>query len=283
VAAGKWLIGLGVLGMLLGVFAFDAVYTRLPEWGIRSYPQSMTLPLVLDVSYGALAVALGVLVLLMVAVADRLDPGKRFESSNPRGSLIRREWGFVSTGALAGLVILAATAQGQYLGISGGFAALVSHATDLFGYRLDSVSILDDATAWRAAMVVGIFAGAAASALVSGSFRDVEGFTSAASAGRAGAANVPVTPLWEAAFPSGMKSRAAAVFVGGFLIIFGALLGGGCTTGAFMAGFPTLSVGSFAMGMTFFGVGMGTAFLLYWGRWGRVRETQARGLDLAND
>ena len=252
--------------MLLGVFAFDAVFTRLPEWGIRTYPQSMTLPLVLDVSYGVLAVALGVLVLLMVAAADRLDPGKHVDTARPRGSLIRREWGFVSTGVLAGMVILAATAQGQYLGISGGFAALVSHVTDLFGYRLNSVAILDDATAWRAAMVVGIFAGAAASALVSGSFQ-----------------NVPVTPLWESAFPSGMKSRATAVFIGGFLIIFGALLGGGCTTGAFMAGFPTLSVGSFAMGMTFFGVGMGTAFLLYWGRWGRVREIQARGLDLAND
>lgn len=252
--------------MLLGVFAFDAVFPQLPEWGIRSYPQSMTLPLVLDVSYGALAVALGVLVLLMVALADRLDPGKRFEVAKSRGSPIRREWGWVSTGVLAGIVILAATAQGQYLGISGGFAALVSHVTDLFGYRLNSVSVLDDATSWRAAMVIGIFAGATASALVSGSFR-----------------NVPVTPLWESAFPSGAKSRAVAVFVGGFLIVFGALLGGGCTTGAFMAGFPTLSVGSFAMGMTFFGVGMGTAFLLYWGRWHRVREIQARGLDLASD
>ena len=252
--------------MFLGVFAFDAVFPHLPEWGIRSYPQSMTLPLVLDVSYGALAVALGVLVLLMVALADRLDPGKRFEAAKPRGSLIQREWGWVSTGVLAGIVILAATAQGQYLGISGGFAALTSHATDLLGYRLNSVAVLDDATAWRAAMVVGIFIGAAASALISGSFR-----------------NVPVTPLWESEFPSGMKSRAAAVFAGGFLILFGALLGGGCTTGAFMAGFPTLSVGSFAMGMTFFGVGMGSAFLLYWGRWRRVREIQARGLDLASD
>ncbi|MBI3575729.1 MAG: YeeE/YedE family protein [Gammaproteobacteria bacterium] len=260
-------MGLGVLGMLLGVFAFDAVFPHLPEWGIRSYPQSMTLPLVFDVSYSALAVALSALVLLMVALADRLDPGKRYESTTASGSLLKREWGFVSTGVLAGLVILAATAQGQYLGISGGFAALVSHVTDWFlGYRLESVAVLDDTTAWRATMIVGIFAGAAASALVSSSFR-----------------NVPVTPLWEAAFPSGMKSRAAAVFGGGFLIIFGALLGGGCTTGAFMAVFPTLSVGSFAMGMTFFGAGMGTAFLLYWGRWRRVRETQARGLDLAND
>lgn len=277
------MIGLGVLGMFLGVFAFDAVFVHLPEWGIRSFPQSMTLPLVLDISYGSLAVALGVLALLMVAVADRFDPGKRYESAETRGTLLKREWGFFSTGVLAGIVILAASAQGQYLGISGGFAALTSHTTDLLGYRLNSVAVLDDTTAWRAALVVGIFAGAAASALVSGSFRDVEGFTSAASAGRAGAANVPVTPLWEAAFPGGVKSRAAAVFAGGFLIMLGALLGGGCTTGAFMAGFPTLSVGSFAMGMTFFGVGMGTAFVLYWGRWRKVSEVRNRVLDLASD
>lgn len=253
--------------MFLGVFAFDAVFPYLPAWGIRTYPQSMTLPLVLDISYGSLAVALGVLVLLMVAAADRLDPGKRHESAGARQApIIRREWGYVSTGILAGLIILAATAQGQYLGISGGFAALTSYATDLLGYRLNSVAVFDDATAWRAAMVVGLFPGAMLSAFLAGSIR-----------------HVAVTPLWGAAFESGMRSRALAVFAGGFLIIVGALLGGGCTTGALMAGFPTLSVGSFAMGMTFFAAGMATAFLLYRGRWKRVREVQARGLDLASD
>ncbi len=251
--------------MFLGVFAFDAVFPRLPEWGIRSFPQSMTLPLVLDISYGSLAVALGVLVLLMVAVADRFDPGKRWDRGLS-GSILRREWGFVSTGVLAGLVILAATAQGQYLGISGGFASLAAYAAKPFGLALNSVPTLDATTAWRASLVIGIFAGAAASALVSGSFR-----------------NVPVTPLWESAFPSGAKRRAAAVFAGGFLIMLGALIGGGCTTGAFMAGFPTLSIGSFAMGMTFFGVGMGTAFVLYWGRWRKVSEVRKRALDLASD
>ena len=253
--------------MLLGVFAFDWAFLRLPEWGIRTYPQSMTLPVVLNVPYGPLAVAFGVLVLLMVAAADRLDPGKRYEpASIARAPLTRREWGFVSSGILAGLVILGATAQGQYLGISGGFAALTSYVTDLFGYRLNSVPAFDEATAWRAAMVAGLFPGALASALASGSFR-----------------HVPVTPLWDAAFASGLKSRAAAVFAGGFLIMSGALLGGGCTTGAFMAGFPTLSVGNFAMGMTFFGVGMATAFALYWGRWRRLGGGRARGLNLATD
>lgn len=253
--------------MFLGVLAFDAVFPFLPEWGVRSFPQSMTLPLVFDISYGALALALGVMVLLMVAAADRLDPAKgREPATASTAPLFKREWGFVSTGVLAGLVILAASLQGQYLGISGGFASLTAYAASLADYRLNSVPALDDVTAWRATMVAGIFGGALLSALLSGSFR-----------------NVPVTPLWNDTFASGARSRAAAVFVGGFLIIFGALIGGGCTTGAFMAGFPTLSVGSFAMGMTFFGVGMGTALLLYRGRWRRVREVQARGLDLATD
>ncbi|MCZ7566109.1 MAG: YeeE/YedE thiosulfate transporter family protein [Burkholderiales bacterium] len=178
------------------------------------------------------------------------DPAKR-RTAAPAASWLGREWGFAATGVLAGLVILAATAQGQYLGISGGFAALVAHAAALFGGSLASVPALDETTAWRAAMVLGLFPGAAASAALSGSFR-----------------NVPVTPLWAAAFRSGLAGRAVAVLVAGFLIMIGALVGGGCTTGAFMAGFPTLSVGSIAMGMTFFGVGMATAFALYWGRWG---------------
>lgn len=253
--------------MLLGVVAFDMAFPHLPVWGIRSFPQSMTLPLILDISYGALAIALGVMVLVMVGFADIFDPAKRrAPQMENKGPLLKREWGFVATGVLAGLIILAATAQGHYLGISGGFAALVAYLGSPLGYTLNSVPVLDGTTAWRALMVLGIFLGAAVSALLSGSFR-----------------NVPVTPLWESAFPSGMKSRAAAVFVGGFLIMFGALLGGGCTTGAFMAGFPTLSVGSFAMGLTFFGVGMGAAFLLYWGHWGKVAAVQARRLNLSND
>ena len=253
--------------MLLGVFAFDAVFPYLPEWGIRSYPQSMTLPVLLDVSYGALAVTLGVLLLLGVAFAEVFDPGKRLDPpAAQRASLLKREWGFASAGVLAGLLLLAAPLQGQYLGISGGVAALTAYLAKPFGLSMNSVAMFDDTTAWRAAMVVGLFPGAAASALLSGSF-----------------GSAAVTPLWAAAFPSGLKSRAVAAFAGGFLIMLGALVGGGCTTGQFMSGFPTLSVGSFAMGMTFFAVGMATAHLLYWGRWRKLAEVRGRALDLATD
>ena len=37
------------------------------------------------------------------------------------------------------------------------------------------------------------------------------------------------------------------------------LVGGGCTTGAFLSAWPTLSVGSFAMGLTFFATAMAVA------------------------
>lgn len=262
--------GLGIAGLFLGVLAYDMISPELAAWGVRSFPQSMTLPPIVQIAYGPLAVTFGVAVLLMVMFADKIDPGKRIEtadSGRPNASLIRREWGWALTGFLAGLTILAATAQGQYLGIIGGFAALTAHISGAFGHTLQSVPMLDDNTAWRAALAVGLFPGALLSAALSGSFK-----------------NVPVAALWDEAFPGGIVSRALAVFVGGFLISVGALLGGGCTTGAFMAGFPTLSVGNFVMGMTFFAVGMMTTFLLYWGRWGLLEKVRTeKRLDLATD
>src|SRR3990167_4689661 len=119
--------------MLLGVFAFDLMFPYLPAWGIRAFPQSMTLPLILDISYGALAVALGTMVLLLVAAADALDPAKARAQPDRDRPLLKREWGFVSTGTLAGIVILAATAQNQYLGVAGGFASLVGYGAQFFG------------------------------------------------------------------------------------------------------------------------------------------------------
>jgi uncharacterized membrane protein YedE/YeeE len=44
----------------------------------------------------------------------------------------------------------------------------------------------------------------------------------------------------------------------------GALVGGGCTTGAFIAAWPTLSIGSLAMAGTFFVVSMATSTTRQW-------------------
>lgn len=257
--------------MFVGVFAFDALSPSLDGLGIRGVPQSMTLNALLGLPYGALAVALGLVFLGISALADRFDPARAFDERPPEGELfstrvIRREWNWLPAGVIAGLLIIAATAQGEYLGISGGFAALTAYLSQLFGHPLQSTGPLDEHTLWRAAMVLGLFPGSMVSSLLSGALQPER-----------------VTPLWQEVLGPSLNKRLALLFVGGFLIELGALVGGGCTTGAFMAGWPTLSVGNFAMGMVFFGSAMGTAHLLYWGRWRAVSEVKARGLSLAND
>jgi hypothetical protein len=93
-----------------------------------------------------------------------------------------------------------------------------------------------------------------------------------------------VTPLFQEAFGPRLALRAVLVFFSGVLMAFGALTGGGCTTGAFMAGWPTLSIGSFAMAGTFFATAMVTAHLMFVGRYYLVREVKERmRLALAND
>lgn len=257
--------------MFVAVFVFDALFPSLQPLGLRGIPQSITLPIVLEIPYPTLAIVLGVLLLFVVALADKFDPAKGFNEKPSSGEsvfsrMVKREWDWLPAGILAGALVFAATMQGEYLGIASGFTALTAHLISLFGYTLQSARTLDEHTLWRAALLVGLFPGAFLSAWLTGSLQPEK-----------------VTPVWQEAFGSSVSKRVALVFVGGFLIELGALVGGGCTTGALMAGWPTLSVGSFVMGMTFFAVAVATAHVLYWRRWSVVSQVQARGLSLATD
>ena len=72
-----------------------------------------------------------------------------------------------------------------------------------------------------------------------------------------------IPPLWSAQFgPSRMK-RLGAAFVGGFLLLFGARLAGGCTSGHMISGISQLAVGSFIFGIVTFGVAILTAKFLF--------------------
>jgi len=209
--------------------------------------------------------------LFIIALADRFDSATTQEESpalteSLATRILRKEWGWLPGGILTGLLILAASLQGEYLGISGGFAALTAYISKPFGLTLSSIGPLNEHTLWRAAMVVGLFPGAFLSAILAGAFKPIR-----------------VTPLWQEAFGQGISGRSALVFLGGFFIGLGAYIGGGCTTGAFLAGWPTLSLGSFYMGMVFFGTAMATANLLYWGKGGLIALVRKKGMDLATD
>jgi hypothetical protein len=69
--------------------------------------------------------------------------------------------------------------------------------------------------------------------------------------------------IWENRFGSSKALRYSASFIGGFLILFGARLAGGCTLGLFISGTTQLAVSGLYFGAVIFAVAMLTARVMY--------------------
>lgn len=97
---------------------------------------------------------------------------------------------------------------------------------------------------WQVALVVGIAVGAFASMRMSGASR------------------ARISPIWQSALGSASPGRRYAVaFVGGFLILFGARIASGCTTGHGLSGMTQLALSSTVAVVTMFAGGIATAML----------------------
>lgn len=238
-----------IVGLLAGILAYNVLKTPLTDSGIIATNQKpITLHGLLGLPYGVVALAWGALFLVIAAVVDKLTPEKAYALSKERRSVIdyvRGEWSWLAAGIVGGTVIVLATMQNGYLGFSGALLALVGGAAHLVGMPLEVVPKITDDILWRAMLIVGVFPGAM-----------LAKFTAIKSEA---AVQAPVKKEW---------STAAVVrsFSGGFGLALGAMIGGGCTTGAFIAAWPTLSVGSLAMGGTFFVASMATSNLLLFTR-----------------
>ncbi len=236
----KFLGPVAILGLAVGVLAYAAAKDRLLAAGIvPAIQKPLTLHGVLGLPYAAVALAAGALFLVVPVAIDRLGPERAYEPARAgRGALdaLRGEWSWGAAGAAAGLLVVAATAQGGYLGFSGAILAAVGWGAHALGHPLGVVPRIDPDIAWRAALIVGVFPGAWLAKLVSIPSR------AAASEGRV----VKVLDL----------GALARTFGAVTVMTVGALVGGGCTTGAFISAWPTLSLGSVAMAGTFFAVSM---------------------------
>jgi uncharacterized protein len=102
---------------------------------------------------------------------------------------------------------------------------------------------------WKWMLVAGVFLGSLASSLLSG---DREKFI--------------VPPLWQTRFGSSRIKRITVAVMGGIIMMLGARLAGGCTSGHGISGNVQLAVSSALFGVMFFVFGLGTAFLLYRGQ-----------------
>lgn len=167
-------------------------------------------------------------------------------------SLTDRAWSPYVAGALIGLLqipafLLIDTALGassSFVTIGGSLAGLVDPSI----LNIDYVAKHVAATAknwWQVALVVGVAIGAFLSAVLSGSLRR------------------GVSPIWARALGTPSRGvRYAVAFVAGFLMLFGARLADGCTSGHGLSGVAQLAVGSTVAVAAMFVGGIATAMLL---------------------
>lgn len=99
---------------------------------------------------------------------------------------------------------------------------------------------------WETALVVGVFLGALLGSVWSG---DRE--------------KTVVPPIWKQRFGSSVGLRFAAAFFGAGLMMFGARLAQGCTSGHGISGTLQLAASSWVFSFLFFGTGVVTALLMY--------------------
>lgn len=94
--------------------------------------------------------------------------------------------------------------------------------------------------------LVGIALGGTISALLSGSFR---------------AEKIPA--VWQERFGGSVAKRFLAAFIGGALVMFGARLADGCTSGNGISGSLQLAVGGWTFFLTLFAFGILTSLVLF--------------------
>ncbi len=144
-----------------------------------------------------------------------------------------RAWSPYIAGAIIGLLqvptfLLMSTA----LGASSSFVTVAAHIASIFDSRLGEVKYLAShmwgaKNWWQVAVVVGIAVGAFVSMKLSGAHRQ------------------SISPIWAKTTGTGsLVTRAPLAFVAGFVMLFGARIAGGCTSGHGISGIAQLSAGS---------------------------------------
>ncbi|MCF7731226.1 MAG: YeeE/YedE family protein [Akkermansiaceae bacterium] len=162
-------------------------------------------------------------------------------------------WNPYLVGALIGLLSLFTfTLADKPIGISTGIAqaagACAMPVLGAEGVAQNSYWAKKAAPAWNygSLFVVGSFLGALGSSLVSRSFKVGS-----------------VSEVWSERFGPSVAKRLGAAFLGGAVLIFGARLADGCTSGHGISGSLQLALSGWTFFIVMFASGIVTAFLLF--------------------
>ncbi len=160
-------------------------------------------------------------------------------------------------GLLLGLLLIVATALVKPLGVSTQYVvtdAIVLHkAAPNLAESNEYLSDYGEQSDWGIGygwmVVFGMFIGGGLAAFITKSKRQRE------------KASIPT--MWREEFGDSSPRRLMHAFAGGALLLFGARLAGGCTSGHVISGIAQLTIGSFIFGFAVFASGIFTARTLY--------------------
>lgn len=168
------------------------------------------------------------------------------------GALAAKAWSPYVAGVLIGLLqipafLLIETALGtssSYVTIGGLLAGAIDPPILAIKYVAQHVAATGK-NWWQVALVAGIALGAFASMRLSGAHRPA------------------ISPIWARALGTGSPAvRYLLAFGAGFLMVFGARIADGCTSGHGLSGVAQLAVGSVIAVASMFAGGIATALLV---------------------
>ncbi len=166
-----------------------------------------------------------------------------------KNPLRQEEWSPYVAGAGLGLVaVLALALTGQLPGSSGAFQNLASFlAQPLFPENFFFKFLMPAEITWQVWLLVGVFLGAMASALLAGVWK----------------LDPNPDAQWKAVFGPQVWKRWVMAFVGGIILEFAAGIAGGCTSGLAISGSVQLAPAAFLFIPGMFIGGIPVALLIY--------------------
>jgi uncharacterized membrane protein YedE/YeeE len=164
--------------------------------------------------------------------------------------LTEKAWSPYAAGVVIGLLqIPTFLLMDTALGASSSFVTVAAHIASLFDPAVEKIKYFSSHMSgaknwWQVAVVVGIAIGAFVSMRLSGARRQT------------------ISPVWPRVHgTTSLWTRAPVAFFGGFVMLIGARIAGGCTSGHGISGIAQLSVGSTIAVAAMFAGGILTAML----------------------
>lgn len=168
---------------------------------------------------------------------------------------MQRKWSWVFGGTALSILNILIFLSGNHLGTTTAYAQTTGYITQFFSTQLIPVSAWTAGTCgvgnslqvgWQWFLVLGIFLGGLLGKLIHSQPNHPE---------------IPV--LWEERFGNKPQLRLIHAFGGGFLLLFGSRIAGGCTSSHIMSGMSQMALSGLIFAGAVFASGIPTALLLF--------------------